>query len=66
MKHKTKDIWRDIDEEVLTKTTKKLANWKAPGPDRVQNFWIKHLYALHPSLTQMINDIILHPHKAPK
>ena len=34
--------WTDVTPETLTKTTKKLANWEAPGSDQVQNFWIKH------------------------
>ena len=32
---KTKDIWEDIQPEILTETTNKLANWKAPGPYRI-------------------------------
>ena len=38
MEDKTKDIWEDIKPEIPTETTKKLANQKAPGPDRVHIF----------------------------
>jgi hypothetical protein len=65
MKNKSKDTWEDLDTKTLTKTTKKLANWKAPGIDRVQNFWIKHLTALHPILTELCNTAITTPTSAP-
>lgn len=29
---------------------KKAANWKSPGPDGIQNFWLKYLKATHRSL----------------
>jgi len=65
MEDKNKDIWEDIKTDIITETTKKLANWKAPGPDRVQNFWIKHLKSLHLTPTEMYNSTITNPHKAP-
>jgi len=58
--------WIDLTPETFTKTTKKLANWKAPGSDQVQNFWIKHLYVLHPKLTEFCNYCIKNPLKTPK
>ena len=36
-----------ISLEKLTKVIKKLPDWKAPGPDFVQGFWIKNFTSLH-------------------
>ena len=49
-------VWVDISPEKLTLAAKKLSNWKAPGLDLVQNFWIKYLYALHPLLAEHFNQ----------
>jgi len=49
----------------LTSITKKLSNWKAPGLDQVQNFWIKHLTSLHPTLNTRFNQAIKNPETAP-
>lgn len=43
----------------------KLHNWKAPGPDGVQNFWWKNLDAVHPFLTSTINQILNNPANTP-
>ena len=29
---------------------KKMPNWKAPGPDNVQGYWLKNLTPLHDNL----------------
>jgi len=47
------------------KIIKRTANWKAPGIDQVQNFWIKHLTALHERLTQALEKTINNPQHAP-
>ena len=60
------DKWTDFTTAQLTATTKKLANWKAPGIDQVQNFWIKYLTALHPTLIKNANEIINKPDSAPQ
>lgn len=39
-----------ISERSLGEVLKKLSNWKASGPDGVQEFWIKNLSALHRKL----------------
>ena len=66
MKDKPKAIWEDTKISTLTSTTKRLANWKAPGLDQVQNFWLKHLKALHPKLNERFNDSIKNPELAPR
>ena len=59
------DEWKDITIEQMQQTTAKLSNWKSPGPDQVQNFWIKYLTAAHPALTRICNQVITDPSKAP-
>ena len=66
MKPIERDKWTDFTQTQLIETTKKLANWKAPGINQVQNFWIKYLTALHPALTKATNEVINHPKNAPK
>ena len=31
-----------ITPEKIKKVTRKMSNWKAPGPDSVQGFWLKN------------------------
>ena len=40
----------DITAEKVTNATRRIKNWKAPGPDQVHGFWIKKLTSLHPHL----------------
>ena len=58
--------WKEITEDEILTTCKRLANWKAPGLDQVQNFWLKHLSALHPLLSDIINYTIKNPKEAPQ
>ena len=57
--------WEDISPERMTKATKKLSNWKAPGLDLVQNFWLKYLHALHPILADLFNETMNKPEDTP-
>ena len=43
-----------------------MANWKAPGPDMLQVFWLKKLTAVHPRLTTYLNELLQHPEELPK
>ena len=36
-----------ITKEMVSKQSRKIPNWKAPGRDGVQSFWIKKLTILH-------------------
>ena len=65
MKDIKRDDWKNFTHETLTETVKKVSNWKAPGIDQVQNFWLKHLHALHPALTEAANDILTTPETSP-
>ena len=51
MEAKLKAVWVDVTVDQIRLTTAKLSNWKSPGLDQVQNFWLKYLTALHPVLS---------------
>ena len=36
-----------IDVDAVRSVTRKLSNWKAPGPDGVVGYWFKKVSALH-------------------
>ena len=40
-----------IDVDSFRSMTRKLSNWKAPGPDGVVGFWFKTVSALHDVMT---------------
>lgn len=40
---------------------KKLHNWKAPGPDNIQNYWLKMFNAIHQTLAQLISKTLQNP-----
>eukprot|EP00795_Rhopilema_esculentum_P016163 gene16163-biopygen5458 len=48
----------EIAVEMVTQQCKKLPNWKAPGPDGVQGFWLKKMHSLHNRIATQMNDII--------
>ena len=35
-----------------------MANWKAPGPDGVQEFWLKKLTSLHGRIAEQLDDVL--------
>ena len=39
----------EITEEMVKKQSRKIPNWKAPGRNGVQGYWIKQLSSLHES-----------------
>ena len=49
----------------MTKICKKLANRKALGPDKVQNFWLKYLTALHLHIARLLH-ITTNPTETPE
>ena len=44
-----------ITPEDLKRRFKQMPNWKAPGPDGVQGFWLKNLPGLHGQLVVFLN-----------
>ena len=47
-----------IDFAMVTAQAKKIPNWKAPGPDGVQGYWIKKLTSLHDRIAEQMNEMI--------
>ncbi len=43
---------------MVTTQAKKIPNWKAPGPDGVQGYWIKKLTSLHDRIAEQMNEMI--------
>ena len=37
---------------------RKMPNWKAPGHDGVQGFWLKKLNSLHERIAKQLNDLL--------
>ena len=48
-----------LSVEKVIKQCKKMPNWKAPGKDGLQGYWIKNLSNLHEQIaTQMNNNLM--------
>ena len=60
-KNLQQDIWENITPVIFLTSLKKLMNWKSPGIDKVQNYWIKKLTALHTPLMNALNKICNQP-----
>ena len=62
LQEETKDIEQQeaiqITEKCIKKALKKLSNWKAPGPDFVQGFWIKNFTSLHAQLAKTLEKCL--------
>jgi len=47
-----------ITTEQVSQLIAKTLNWKALGPDRINNFWIKQFTATHSYLTHHFNPFV--------
>ena len=47
-----------ITPEMLTRPANKLPNWKAPGPDGLQGFWLKNIKSIRQILAAMLNECV--------
>ena len=47
-----------IDFAIVTAQAKKIPNWKAPGPDGVQGYWIKKRTSLHDRIAEQMNEMV--------
>ena len=47
-----------INEDEVKKQCSKMSNWKAPGNDGVQGFWIKRLDKMHENIATQLNEIL--------
>ncbi|KAI5731018.1 hypothetical protein M8J77_003330 [Diaphorina citri] len=54
-----------IEESDITNTMKDAHNWKAPGIDKLTNFWLKYLKCMHKHLAASLQNIMEHPTLAP-
>lgn len=50
--------WKDITEEEVKQALNKTQNWKATGIDKIPNFWLKELNAVHKYLAHAYNNLI--------
>ena len=48
-----------ISVEKIRKQCRKIPNWKAPGRDGVQGYWIKNLSSLHERVSSQMNRILM-------
>ncbi len=55
-----------FSEEDLFEAIKNMGNWKSPGTDKIQIYWIKKLTALHSHLTKAVNKILENPKELPE
>ena len=47
-----------VTKENVTKQTKKLANWKSPGPDGLQGYWLKNLSSLRERIATQLDECL--------
>ena len=47
-----------ITKDMVSKQSRKIPNWKAPGRDGVQGFWTKKLTNLHERTAFQLNKIL--------
>ncbi len=48
----------EITKEDVLHAIRRMANWKAPGPDGVRGFWFKKLTSLHVHLTEALKQCV--------
>ena len=65
-KDDTKQNNINITTEMIKEQVKKIPNWKIPGPDGVQGYWLKKLAALHELLAKQMDNIISNREVIPK
>ena len=53
---KQEDIKISINK--VKKQLRKMKNWKAPGPDRLQGFWIKRFVSCHERVTEQLQGCL--------
>ena len=56
----------EITREELRTTIRKTHNWKAPGCDKLHNFWLKRFTSTHEQILKCLNHILKHPGNTPE
>lgn len=63
---KVKDMpWEHITSEEVKNMLSKSSSWKAPGPDGLQNYWLKTFTAVHEPIANTYNEILTKPTEIP-
>jgi hypothetical protein len=57
--------WCEITTKEVTDAVRNMANWKSPGPDGLQNFWLKKLESLHRDLASEFTRMLDTPTSLP-
>ena len=47
-----------ITPQLISKEVVKLPNWKAPGSDGPQGYWLKHIKSVRPIMAALLNDCL--------
>ena len=48
-----------INLEKLGATLRKIPNWKAPGPDNLQGFWLKNMTKHHKHMAMQLQECLM-------
>jgi len=57
--------WKHIQITEITSYLSKAHNWKTPGNDQIQNYWLKAFPATNRCITKNFNAITEESEKAP-
>ena len=57
--------WERITENDVKKQLSGAMNWKAPGHDKIPNFWLKSLPSIHACVAQTLNQCVEHTNEMP-
>ena len=55
----------DITNEMIKEQVKKIPNWKSPGPDGVQGYWLKNIPALHERRAKQMDNNLCNAEEIP-
>ena len=58
--------WRPIQITPITLYLSKAHNWKSPGNDQIQNYWLKSFPATHKYITKKRKLLTIHGQHHPK
>jgi len=58
--------WIPIQITEITSYLFKAHNWKSPGNDQIQNYWLKAFPPTHRLITKSFNPLIQEPEKVPE
>ena len=56
----------EITAQMVTFQCRKMPDWKAPGRDGVQGFWLKKPRSLHVRIAEQLNDLLKGEEEVPE